>query len=344
MEKAMSKYSDLFKRSEVLQMETLEELQDKLEDSSYDYRTVLPNTIRLKDNGLISSNIGDFPIEFQGADSLISKVFKMPTEWSKRIPFDLLQSNIERLSNEVSDGVIFALHQGTIINAIKGNYKPIPTNELISCFHNETIKNIEWSHAEVELQTINENKGLRIEPKKGDITHSGINFRSSETGFSDPIANTFLYTLVCGNGMILGRKYGQAKIRIKNRESLNIPSLRDSFQSRINNMLKDSSELSRKFSKMTEVNLTFNRTNSLIKSISKITNSGMAMNVFGIDDEGKTTIKSKAKLKEHKDQETSFNFYDIHYKITEIANGYMSETRRKLQSLGGRMFNYEELN
>lgn len=337
-------YINLFEPIHHEKLETLAQLRTKLANLNYEYEEVSPQGIKLLEDGKIQLRDGNkYPITLPGVLYYITKVLKIPDPFSKRIPYDLLQHNFSKLSEALDDSVTLILKNDKIINAVLGSYTPLPTNGILESFENQEINMIEFSDENINIQTVNNLLDFHVEPKPGHLTKAGIHFITSESGFVDPVANSLLYTLVCSNGAILPRKHGQAKIKIKGKE-INPEQIVPAFRYKIDHLLKDSARIIERYNKMPEIQMDNFRANSVLRSLAKILDEDSAIDLFGIDTEERKEIKAKAKIDEMRDQETDFNLYNIHYKVTEIANSFKGSTRRRLQVLGGRMLNYEELN
>ena len=108
-------------------------------------------------------------------------------------------------------------------------------------------------------------------------------------------------------------------------------------------LFKELDKLQTNFELLSTRNITFRRFNSLIKSVSKLTDIETSLDLFEIDDERRTEIRLKANDGEERYEETDVDYYQVYSKITNIANNYKSNTRKKLQTLAGKILINEEI-
>jgi len=338
-------YQDLFKSVETKSLDSISELKDEISSISYEYEEVPTRSLKLTDKGELSYNSSSLPITLEGITRLITRGFKIPNPFINRIPFDLLQLNIERLGTEIDSSTILVMHDGIIINGIIGEFTPIPTAPLLDSFNEDDyeINKIEFSHLGTTIQSISNKINLNIEPKEGDITRVGHNFITSETGFADPKINSLLYTLVCQNGAILPKNFGQAKIKLNNRD-IDSNALTLTFRNKIENSVKKTHELKDRLEAMPNLPITIGKFNSILRNASKVTDSETILSRFELTSEDYTELKVKSKDEEYKYEDTDFSHYKVYSELTNLANDYQSYTRKKLQTLAGKMLNDIRLN
>jgi len=263
--------------------------------------------------------------------------------FAQKIPLDLLQTNIIRLGKDIRFPIQFVFNQnGLIVNAVKDELKKISSLPLINLFRDHEVRRIAYSDYGVQIQTTNPIFGEQFEPKVGDPTGIGINFNNSETGFWDPKAEALVWQLMCSNGAVLSKRFGQVKIRIK-RADINEDSVARTFQYKLDNMLKEVGIIPIRMRQMAESNLTIENAATVLKSAARITSLEEVEEQLGIEREEFKDIKAKARLDEHKDDDSGFNTLKMYSDVTNMANKYMDPTRRRLQVLGGKMFEFEAL-
>src|SRR3990167_425486 len=114
-------YQDLFVPLKRQRFDDLDGLSRFLKSKSqFSTKIVQPETIRLTDNGLIKYGSNEeTKMSLEGFVYMATRVFKIPDPFAKMIPFDLLQKNIERLSQEIEDNMTFIFNkEGLLVNAI----------------------------------------------------------------------------------------------------------------------------------------------------------------------------------------------------------------------------------
>lgn len=335
-------YHHLFNSITTQNFKTLEELKEAVISTKYDYLQIPSNSLKLEESGKLSYKGGSTEIMMEGVRNL-AKGLKIPDPFANRIPFDLLQNNIKRLGEELDKRVTLVLHDGVIINGIVDEYQAIPTLPLLEPFEGSDINRIEFSHLGLSIQTLSHNNEWTSEPKVGDITRLGVNLNLSETGFINPVANSLLYTLVCSNGAILPRVFGQIRIKLNN-FNIEPTALTEKFQRQLNQLFSQTGRLKANLEKMPNTLLTFKKLNSLVKKVSRVTDPDTALEVFEIDEDERSEIKLKSKNYEEAYEESEINYYKAYSKITNIANNYKSTTRKRLQITAGKLLTAEELN
>lgn len=337
-------YDTFFEHIKPKEINSLAELETQLHDRP-DYRTVFvdPTSIRLTDDGNITYNGNQGKMSLEGFRNMVVQLYKIPDPFAKRIPLDALQYNIERLGKEINFPIQFVFREdGLIINAVKDELKAIDSAPLIHLFHDHEVKKVLYSDYGVQVQTINPSFGEKFEPKVGDITGVGVNFNNSETGFWNPQAEILVWQLACSNGAIMSKRFGQVKVRIK-RAGLNAESIARSFEFKLQKLLDDSGIISSRMQSMVNSNLTNENIATVIKAASRLVGVDQVEESLEIERERIKDIKALARIEEHKDEETEFNAHEIYSKITNLANDYHDPIRRKLQVLGGKMFEFEYL-
>jgi len=337
-------YDTFFKQLMPVEVENLDELRGILENRPpYTTETVDPSSIFLGDDGLINYNGKKSQMSLEGFKNMVVTMHRIPDPFAKRIPMDLLQYNIIELGKTINYPIQFVFNdEGLIVNAVKEELRVIPSLPLIRLFENHEVKKIIHSDYGTQIQTINPSFGNKFEPKKGDITGIGVNFVNSETGFWDPGAETLIWQLVCSNGAIMSRRFGKVKMRIK-RPGINEDSVARTFQYKLEHMLSNFGLITERMNTMTDRNLTVQNAAWIFKASSKAVGLDEVCEHFQIDKEDYKDLRAKARLEEHKDEETEYNVHEIYSKVTNLANNYNNPIRRKLQVLGGKMFELDIL-
>jgi hypothetical protein len=333
-------YETFFTKLKPKTFNNIKALEQSLQ-SRQDYATevVDPTSITLTDDGDITYNGKKAKMSLEGFRNMVTKIHRIPDPFAKRIPLDLLQHNIKELGKGIDTPIEFVFqNDGLIINAVKDELKVIPSLPLIRLIDDHQIKHIAYSDYGIEIQTINPQWGeVDIEPKEGEVSGVGVNLINSETGFTDPQAESLVWTLICSNGAILPKRFGQVKIRIK-RKDVNVESISRSFQYKLERMLQDNSIIASRMNKMGDSNLRKGEAAWLFKSVSRAVGKDQMLETFGIEGKEFGDLKAEARLDDHREEETEFNVYDNYSKVTNLANEHYGETRRKLQTIGGKFF------
>jgi len=337
-------YTSFFEDIKPKSVKTLDELDTMLEKRpAYTTELVNPSSIMLGDDGLVSYNGKKAKMSLEGFRQMVVKLHRIPDPFAQRIPLDLLQHNLVELGKTISFPIQFVFNEdGLIINAVKDELKKIATLPLSRLFRTHQVKMIRYSDYGVQIQTINPVFCEEFEPKVGDPTGVGVNFNNSETGFWDPKAETLIWQLACSNGAIMSKRFGQVKVRIK-RADINEESIARTFEYKLAQMLKDAEVIPSRMREMCDSSLTIGNAATVFKSAGRITSMEEVSEHLNIDKETIKDIKAKARLDEHKDEDSNFNAHDIYSGITNLANDYNDPTRRQLQVLGGKILEFDFL-
>jgi hypothetical protein len=161
-----------------------------------------------------------YPITDWGIKSLC-KLFGIPNPFARKIPFDLLQHNIQRLTQTYSKTPEINISldsDGHVVGVTPFAYRPLQTYDILKNLA-ETFKTA--SEIDIKLTSHNlfmyalRNLVKDLEPVTGDFTKVGTVITNSEVGDLDAHANLYLLRLICTNGAVVGDKWGRV-VRNKN--------------------------------------------------------------------------------------------------------------------------------
>ena len=145
----------------------------------------------------------------------------IPGLFASRIPMDLLSTNINRLLNEYSGKNKWKIRTRELNNEryiraiVTEKYKVLNDSEVIR----NTQKYVDDNKSEIDnwgvswgedMMRITGKMPIEIAPKNnvGDITKVGIAIGNGTTGITSLKVNTYLYRLVCSNGMVVPESIG----------------------------------------------------------------------------------------------------------------------------------------
>jgi len=337
-------YQSYFAPLRPTKFETLEEVETML-DERPEYESVLVSgdSISLLDKGVIKFGDREAQMSLEGFKQSMKKVYKIPDPFAARIPYHLLQENIKEIGKTLDYPLELLLNNdGLIINLFPAGMPRIPIRPLLSALEGQEPQHIQYSETGLTIQTLNPAVTFSTEPKVGDITRLGTNFSASETGFGFPIASTLAYTLICSNGAILPKRFGQIRMRIKSGEA-DPEAIARNLAYKLRNLIQSTESLGNRFNKMGQINLSFGRTYGILNSCSKVTDREEVLDHFKISGDEFTEIKQSAKNDEIRFDETEYGMYDFYSKVTNMANNHYGSERKRLQTIGGKFLEFEEL-
>lgn len=337
-------YETFFTDIEPRKFQNLEALGEMLEKRpSYHTQVVDPSTVSLGNDGLINYGDSKSKMSLQGFRNMMVKLYRIPDPFATRIPLDLLQYNIKELGNELDFNMTFVFNdQGLLINAVKEELLVLPSMPLLETFKDYKVKSILYSDIALNIQALNPNFTKSAEPRVGDITQVGLNFTNSETGFSYPKAENLLWTLKCSNGAIAPRRFGLVKLKIKNADS-SIESMTRTFSRRLGELLLDGESMVNRLNGLADLKMSNSNAAWIVKAISRVIGKDEALGIFELDQAEFTDIKELARDEVSKDELTELDAWETYSKVTSLANDYLGETRKKLQTLGGKFLELDQL-
>lgn len=276
------------------------------------------------------------------------KRLRIPDPFAKFIPWDLLRHNINLLAGVVPDAVqIFQRDDGSIVNTATGTFVPCDHITFLEAIKKSspTIKRATLTDINMEIDIISPIFGegkqfVNIEPKKGDIIETGINFNNSTCGHNFTMALLFLLRLVCTNGMTLPTRLGFAKMRTKQGRDLKISV--DNFISHVENMGINALALRQEFKDL-DRSLISSEFSKCYKGLDKIIRDKEYQDaeIFEIDSSDRQLFMANARSFK-KDPETeiipiSVNGFKVLNNITLKAKEFEQVVRRKMEAYAGKM-------
>jgi len=198
----------------------IEEIQ-----SMYNVEEVMLEDLKINDNLQVLlrnetvRNTDDFLHGFYG-------ILNIPYPFTRKIPTDLLVTNVDRLSQEFNIPVKIVSRDGVLINVVsninrKGQpvfFQQINSSLLLDNFSNDSfeLKNSYAGDYGLVMDVIHKDLGqLELETEEGDIVDIGYRLRNPFTMFGNKLdMSIYLNQLVCKNGMIIGRDFGGVHLNL----------------------------------------------------------------------------------------------------------------------------------
>jgi len=329
-----------------INVSSYEELRGELNKFDYSSTPVDLQQVSVDNNGTLVLGGENYNITQQGFIHFC-KLLRIPDPFANYIPWDLLQTNINRLVNYTNVGAQFFLNErGQIINVARENFIPVDHEVLIDALQEKTpeVSRLILSDIRLEIDTtkpiFNEDHG-DIKLNAGDAIKTGLNLVNSTTGFNHPVARLFLYTLVCANGMIAPSEMGYAKMRLRPNRDLKVSI--DNFVFQLSNLGFDLDSLTNKLNSMTEAKVQADNYNKYWKGIQKIVQDVDYVDerIFETDDESRKFIQAQVRaFKKDKTDElpiTDITQYKLFNNITSHAQNFDQFARRQMEIYAGKI-------
>lgn len=201
----------------------LEECQDIY--SGFEPNVINGATIGLTDDGLVAVGSKEMPITKAGFRGLCSAL-GIPDPFAKRIPFDLLQFNIQRLAKMKKELAVFQSPKNGHISFITKPRTAETVMPVLDLFKGvmEGIPELEVYRIEVsELGAVAEFPMGDLPAMEhravGDVSKFGWQLTASECAAYAAAAKFIALVLSCTNGMVAPRTYSTVKARGKGEAS-----------------------------------------------------------------------------------------------------------------------------
>jgi len=291
--------------------------------------------LSLNEFGSISCGGDEYQITDWAFESLCS-LLKIPKEFARTIPTELLLQNFERLKVEKNKKVNMFISRNTVINLIEAPYFPTKNKDLLIRLNNVAgelslgVNEIRTSDRGMVLSFLKE--GLSLEPMPGDITRFGINIQNSETGYRGAKANFYLLRLVCTNGAVASNNWGSVKLDY---------DARISRERSLSNFIEGIKKLGVDFKKFNDFyNGLINRE---LKAYEFINIWRRLSRVVGNEEADRISMVSQD-VRNHLNKEvregnrllpTGVALYNLYNAVTEAARRHQFIQRQNLEVLGG---------
>ena len=219
-----------FYPEETIQIKTLGELRDNVNIfSGFDSAEVVGSSIRIEEDGQITVD-GETRQCTESGMRYLCKALRIPDPFAKRIPFDLLRFTLHRLLADVEAVKVFSSNSNNHwVNLTGPRAWGVPIIPLIEQIE-EDLESLDMISGEIsENGVILDFRSDQIPEVEdhlevGSITQFGRRFSGSEAGFGYPMSSFIAHRLVCSNGMVAPRSFGQVKCRNRGNSEAQIAS------------------------------------------------------------------------------------------------------------------------
>jgi len=349
-----------FHEEEFVTAASLNELQEQAQVfSGFEPETLPGSAIRLNDEGFVTVGGDHLAITRTGFAGLCSAL-RLPNPFVKRIPFDLLQTNVDRLGKTQDELVVF---RSPMNNHISNICRPrqadaaLPIVEVVTAILDSGALNgvgFEVSEHGVVADIAIGDLPKNDHPAVGDVTQFGWQLQLSECGAYMPAGRFWAMVLSCANGMVAPRNFGSIKARPKGKTESRIRGFvarLQAEQARLGGFVQSYNFLA-DHPEMIPDNLDVSRVWTGVKRV--MVEPELADNILGISEDQRTELRSLAKaqrasmnavgLESFDDDEPrdytkpviKESWWKLINRITAAANEMKGGERRKLQELGGK--------
>lgn len=293
------------------------------------------NEVELTAEGQISFGGEKFPLTDWAFESICS-LTKIPKEFARRIPVQLLLDTFNTLKVEHNQRIIFLISRQTVINVLPHPYIYAENKEVLEQL-DEILGNLSLELQEIRISDRGMTasflkEGVKVEPVPGDITRVGLNVLNSETGFRGTKASFWLLRLVCSNGATLTNNWGNVEWSYDHRVSRE-RSMRN-FVEGILKLQLDFDRLTRSYQKLVERELMAFEFVNVWRRLARIVGNDEADCIADIQRDERNRLNNEVR-EGNRSLNTGMIIYDMHNSITQAARRYSFVARRRLEGLGG---------
>jgi len=145
----------------------------------------------------------------------LCKQLGIPNPFARKIPIDLLSTNICELGIDRDKPIKFVIREsdGAVVGVVKHKYVFVPSLDLIqridgNILNGNSNRDISISTGGIRI-TYEVPADISVEPEVGDIIRFGKEVINSEIGYRKLQARLLIFRLVCSNGAIAPQCFGQ---------------------------------------------------------------------------------------------------------------------------------------
>lgn len=278
----------------------------------------------------------------------LSKLLKIPFQYAKQIPVDLLSKNVNRLKGLHNQPIKMCHRNGVMVNTIstkkQSHFQNVLTGDVLEYFNNDSFKinksiigdNGAW------VDFIHKDLGV-VERAKGDIIEIGYRIRNPFTMFGNRLeVLLFANQLVCTNGMTMPRNLFNVGVNLNQ-----VYGEGNEYIERLRNSIDKSISKGYSLNNLADLFLGMSRTNINNQNLKKIFGSWRRtpeLNfeyVFGFnwEEKGKDFMES---IKEKDYELSDYCYFDTMYKMTEECQKYDLTTQIKVENYTGNLITMYE--
>jgi len=255
------------------------------------------------------------------------QTLRIPAEFGLRIPSDLLAVVESRLREVESKGVTLCVRDGNLISVTKPTQSSPPLDHLLDNL--VTLDRVALAHlSDRGMRVATTSASVKAEPNVGDVVEVGVVLNASNTGGGLPNARLMTFQLVCSNGAVAGRDWGEAKWQQF------VPNPVEEFMTKVRALMERSDSLARNITYLSEVNLDakmfYSTWSKVISVVKKGEYADDILKVTG--DERKLYI---AQARTDGSVQTEVNAFKAFDSITRIAQALPYAERGKMMEIAG---------
>lgn len=356
-----------------VQCSSKEEILDTVQSDKFRYTIHSMESTRslsLTDAGLINYKGENVQIT-RGGFSSLCKILSIPNAFAHKIPFDLLQENINHLKGdfETPIKVVTRPSDGAIVNVCREKFCPIFSDSFLTYF--------DFPFLSDGRKTMVSTYGIQLSfafpfeanvtPTVGDTISFGREVVLSDGGFSEPTTKLVAYRLVCSNGAVMPVVFGSYTLK---RGNLTEKDAVELFYAKVDCLNYQANQFTRAFDIMWRESVFDEDLVNTVSSVQRIVNNPVlgdftgagedpdpdtlksyTIDMFGIvgyDDVRKDVAKRKAFIKNHPFAEeppkkrVDMTYYDLYNNVTALPHRFRTDYRRvqKIEQLGGNLIQH----
>lgn len=353
-----------------------EELLDTLQSQNFSYEKsniVSTRDLCLTENGNVLFSGEEYPITRVGLESFCN-ILSIPNVFARKIPLDLLRSNLDRLSGDFEKPVHVVQRKSdkAIVNVIKESCRPVSSEGILQRIPDSFIENRTGGKHPATLSTY----GIRafygydmpteVEPEVGDIIRFGKEVFNSDVGQGDLKASLFALRLMCTNGATMPISFGVVRRNLN--PKLDPETAMNNFMDDFNSLNGNMEQFQKAYRWMQNEAV---YEDDLVNTVTSVERVLLApemediiegeklsdkkdkiltlMDVTGYEDVKKSVTKRQSFIREHPfdtppDRERVYgtSYYNLYNQITALPHQFRNDfiRTRKVEALGGKFLQH----
>lgn len=309
------------------------ELLDRLDSPQEQTITTILGDIEISDD---ASTLSIYDQEFsmdQMAENALANYLDISRSYLQKCPAELKATNFRYwLDYKDNAQAVLEVANGALVGVHRPDALLIPTSSVYQIVSRvfdgeDEIRDLRRDDRRLHLDvtthghtiTVPNPDGLTIRPEVGDVTAGGVRILSSPNEAKAPSVSTFLYRLVCRNGMTTPEHQGT--IRLKGHT---VPDVLAEMETAAQQVLSGLDDKLRSYAEMAQRPIPGSNATAFVYQIAREANLGQRV----VDRlvERANILPAEATL------------YDVQQLFTEVANSGVSySTMTKLQTVGGEL-------
>lgn len=288
------------------------------------------SAVQLSEEFKLVTDGREFAMSFRAFRGLLG-LLNIPPRFAMAIPEDLLEFIIRRLREVNPQEVRLFNQEDTVYSMTRADYHPPDLGAIMDVVSDD--RQIEMGRVGTEGIRIATLGGVRTEAEVGDAIRVGTYIRASHTGRPFPHASLMTYRLVCSNGAVTGKSWGEVAWPRQNGDSLEI------FTNGLTDLMSREELLLPSITSLTDRHLSDFEFARVWRGAKKVVGVESADRLLDSITENRRAILASVAAKQRTGEDpvalTDFSAYDVFNSVSQAANKLPGESAERLMRVAG---------